>query len=156
MESVKTKRCSGRPKWGIPAHSDVPVTEFGIDKNQKDGFTIICRSCLNSYNRLPEIRAKAKIRSQSAAGKAIRARHREKRRDAGLCDSTGCTNSPAIGKFHCLECSEEMTRLHRELRAKKRKDGICIWSGCKNPSENGYDGQCRFHKNREIWRSHWR
>ena|ERR1700677_1523498 len=42
---IKTKKCIGSPKYGIPAHNDVLVTEFSKNKGKKDGLSIVCRLC---------------------------------------------------------------------------------------------------------------
>jgi hypothetical protein len=71
-KDTKTKRCYGSPKYGIPGHDNVPLSEFGKDSSRKDGLRSRCRRCSNAaasnyYKKNPEKshKASAKYRAKN-------------------------------------------------------------------------------------------
>jgi hypothetical protein len=117
-EDIKTKRCSGSPKWEIPPHDNVPLSEFSKDNSRKDGLRNSCKKCRAAAERAqltaPEGRAKhaARLRAWRATpkGRAVTLIHHCVRADAKK--NLKCDLSD-----HCEEITDILKR------------GVCQLSG---------------------------
>src|SRR5215813_12602371 len=52
-EQVPTKVCVGVPDDVLRPHSaraELPITDFGYDKRQPDGYGRYCRKCMNTFS----------------------------------------------------------------------------------------------------------
>src|ERR1700677_763860 len=64
------KKCTGSPGYKIPAHDNVPISEFGRNSSKKDLLQNVCRTCKNMMAAIYRAENPEKVKNSQATWRA--------------------------------------------------------------------------------------